>query len=85
MNTTASMGQNHEQFLQLVFSISKIQHANIVKLMGYCVEYSQRLLVHEYCNNGTLHEALHTDDKLQIKLSWDNRIWVSLGAARALE
>ena len=38
MNTTASMGQNHEQFLQLVFSISKIQHANIVKLMGYCAE-----------------------------------------------
>ncbi|RZB81675.1 Protein STRUBBELIG-RECEPTOR FAMILY 3 isoform A [Glycine soja] len=85
MNTTASMGQNHEQFLQLVFSISKIQHANIVKLMGYCAEYSQRLLVHEYCNNGTLHEALHTDDKLQIKLSWDDRIQVSLGAARALE
>ncbi|KAG5010550.1 hypothetical protein JHK87_019065 [Glycine soja] len=85
LNATASMGQNHEQFLQLAFSISKIQHANIVKLMGYCAEYSQRLLVHEYCSNGTLHDALHTDDKLQIKLSWDNRIWVSLGAARALE
>ncbi|RDX85614.1 Protein STRUBBELIG-RECEPTOR FAMILY 3, partial [Mucuna pruriens] len=85
LNATASMGQNHEQFLQLVSSISKIQHANIVKFMGYCAEYSQRLLVHEYCSNGTLHDALHTDDKLQIKLSWDDRIQVSLGAARALE
>ncbi|CAJ1936378.1 unnamed protein product [Sphenostylis stenocarpa] len=84
-SASASMGQNHEQFLQLASSISKIQHANIVKLMGYCSEYSQRLLVYEYCSNGTLRDALHTDDKLQIKLSWDDRIQVSLGAARALE
>ncbi|XP_020222774.1 protein STRUBBELIG-RECEPTOR FAMILY 3 isoform X2 [Cajanus cajan] len=85
LNATACMGQNHEQFLQLASSISKIQHANIVKLMGYCAEYSQRLLVYEYCSSGTLHDSLHTDDKFQIKLSWDNRIQVSLGAARALE
>ncbi|KAL2343985.1 hypothetical protein Fmac_005270 [Flemingia macrophylla] len=85
LNATACVGQNHEQFLQLASSISKIQHANIVKLMGYCAEYSQRLLVYEYCSNGTLRDALHTDDKFQIKLSWDDRIQVSLGAARALE
>ncbi|TKY59324.1 STRUBBELIG-RECEPTOR FAMILY 3 [Spatholobus suberectus] len=85
LNATASMGQNHAQFLQLASNISKIQHANIVKLMGYCAEYSQQLLVYEYCSNGTLHDALHTDDELQIKLSWDDRIQVSLGAARALE
>ena len=85
LNATATMGQNHEQFLQLVSSISKIQHANIVKLMGYCAEHSQRLLVYEYCSNGSLHDALHADDKLHIKLSWNERIQVSLGAARALE
>ncbi|KAK7400503.1 hypothetical protein VNO78_11712 [Psophocarpus tetragonolobus] len=85
LNTTASMGQNCEQFVKLASGISKIQHANIVKLMGYCAEYSQQLLVHEYCSNGTLHDALHTDDKLQIKLSWDDRIRMSLGAARALQ
>ncbi|XP_061355787.1 protein STRUBBELIG-RECEPTOR FAMILY 3-like [Gastrolobium bilobum] len=85
LNATASMGQNHEQFLQLVSTISKIQHANIVQLMGYCAEHSQRLLVYEYCNIGTLHDALHTDDELQIKLSWNERIQVSLAAAKALE
>lgn len=53
--------------------------------MGYCAEHSQHLLVYEYCSNGTLHDALHTDAKLQINLSWDDRIQVSLGAARALE
>ncbi|XP_027917826.1 protein STRUBBELIG-RECEPTOR FAMILY 3-like [Vigna unguiculata] len=85
LNITASIGLNHEQFLQLASSVSKIQHANIVKLMGYCAEHSQHLLAYEYCSNGTLHDALHSDAKLQINLSWDDRIQVSLGAARALE
>ncbi|KAK7316187.1 hypothetical protein VNO77_35004 [Canavalia gladiata] len=44
LDATASMGQSHEQFLQLVSSISKIQHANIARLVGYCAEHSQRLL-----------------------------------------
>ncbi|XP_047164414.1 protein STRUBBELIG-RECEPTOR FAMILY 3-like isoform X1 [Vigna umbellata] len=85
LNATALIDLNHEQFLQLASSVSKIQHANIVKFMGYCAEHSQHLLVYEYCSNGTLHDALHTDAKLQINLSWDDRIQVSLGAARALE
>ncbi|MED6182785.1 hypothetical protein PIB30_031889 [Stylosanthes scabra] len=80
-----SMVQNHEQFLQLVSNISKIQHANIVKLIGYCSEHSQQLLVYDYCSNGTLHDALHTDDRARVKLSWNERIQVSLGAARALQ
>ncbi|KAK7327941.1 hypothetical protein VNO77_22034 [Canavalia gladiata] len=85
LDATASMGQSHEQFLQLVSSISKIQHANIARLVGYCAEHSQRLLVYEYCSNGTLHDALHGDDDRRIKLPWNARIQVALGAARALE
>ncbi|KAJ1434778.1 Serine-threonine/tyrosine-protein kinase, catalytic domain [Sesbania bispinosa] len=85
LDATASMGQNHEQFLQLVSSISKIQHANIAKLVGYCAEYSQRLLVYEYYSNGTLHDALHGDNEHRIELPWNARIKVALGAARALE
>ncbi|RDX68899.1 Protein STRUBBELIG-RECEPTOR FAMILY 3, partial [Mucuna pruriens] len=85
LDGTASMGQSHEQFLQLVSSISKIQHANIARLVGYCAEHNQRLLVYEYCSNGTLHDALHGDDDHRIKLPWNARIQVALGAARALE
>ncbi|KAK7302727.1 hypothetical protein RJT34_13623 [Clitoria ternatea] len=85
LDATASMGQTCEQFLQLVTSVSKIQHANIARLIGYCAEYSQRLLVYEYCSNGTLHDALHGDGEHCIKLPWNARIRVALGAARALE
>lgn len=85
LDATASMGQSHEQFLQLVSSISKIQHANIARLVGYCAEHSQRLLAYEYCSNGTLYDALHGVDDQHIKLPWNARIRVALGAARALE
>ncbi|XP_058750895.1 protein STRUBBELIG-RECEPTOR FAMILY 3-like isoform X1 [Vicia villosa] len=85
LDTRAFKDQTDEQFLQLVSSISKIQHVNIAKLVGYCAEYNQRLLIYEYCNNGTLQDALHGDDEHCIKFPWNERIKVALGAARALE
>lgn len=85
LDATTFKDQNDEPFLQLVSSISKIKHANIAKLVGYCAEYNQRLLIYEYCNNGTLHDALQGDDEHCIKFPWNARIKVALGAARALE
>lgn len=72
-------------FLDLVLGISKLQHANIVKLVGYCAEYGQRLIVYEYCSNGTVNDALHLEDEIRSKISWSARIRIALGAARALE
>lgn len=71
--------------MELVSSISKIRHANIVELVGYGAEHGQQLLEYEYCRNGTLHDALHVDDEIHKRLSWKIRIKVALGAARALE
>ena len=53
--------------------------------MGYCSEHGQRLLIYEYCGNGTLQDALHSEDEMTGKLSWNARVWIALGAARALE
>ncbi|KAJ7946927.1 Kinase [Quillaja saponaria] len=85
MDTAASKGQSHEEFLELVHIITRIQHANVVKFVGYCAEHGQRLLVYEYCPKGTLYDALHADNEIHKKLSWSARIRVALGAARALE
>lgn len=82
---TTSMGHNHEHFLQLVSNISKNQHYNIVKLIGYRAAYSQRLLVYECCINGTLHDALHGDDEHHTKPSWNVHMRVALGATKASE
>lgn len=77
--------QPEYEFLELVNSIDRIRHANVVELMGYCAEHGQRLLVYEYCSNGSLHDALHSDDEFKKDLSWNIRIRMALGAARALE
>ena len=66
-------------------SIDKIRHANVVELMGYCAEHGERLLIYEYCSDGALHDALHSDDGFKKRLSWSARVRMALGAARALE
>lgn len=85
LDKRASAHQKDDEFLELVNSIDRIRHANIVELIGYCSEHGQRLLIYEYCSNGSLHDALHSDDEIKTKLSWNARIRMALGAARALE
>lgn len=77
--------QSEQDFLNLVAQLSTLQHAHVVKLVGYCSEHKQRLLVYEYCTNGTLSEALHVDDDIHVRLSWNARVGLGLQAAKALE
>ncbi|GMG98609.1 hypothetical protein Nepgr_000449 [Nepenthes gracilis] len=72
-------------FIELVNSIDRIRQANILDLVGYCAEHGERLLIYEYCSNGSLQDLLHPDDKYRKKISWDTRMQMALGAARALE
>lgn len=72
-------------FLELVANISELRHPNIAELVGYCAEFEQRLLVYKYFSRKTLHDVLHGGDDLNRKLSWNARLRVALGAAKALE
>ncbi|KAK4769900.1 hypothetical protein SAY87_030432 [Trapa incisa] len=85
LDKKASSQQKDVEFLELVNKLDSIRHANVVELMGYCTEHGQRLLIYEYCSNGTLQDVLHSDDELRRKFSWNTRIRMALGAARALE
>lgn len=85
LDKRASSQLNDDEFVDMVNSIDKIRHANVVELMGYCAEHGQRLLIYEYCGNGTLEDALHADDEFKKRLLWNTRIRMALGAARALE
>ncbi|KAH1128170.1 hypothetical protein GYH30_016638 [Glycine max] len=85
LDKRASAHQKDDEFLKLINSIDRIRHANVVELVGYCSEHGQRLLIYEYCSNGSLFDALHSDDDFKTSLSWNSRIRISLGAARALE
>ncbi|KAL9255100.1 STRUBBELIG-RECEPTOR FAMILY 8-like protein [Drosera capensis] len=74
-----------EDFLEAVANMSRLRHPNIVSLVGYCAEHGQRLLVHEHVGNGSLYDILHYYDDGGQRLSWNARVKVALGTARALE
>ncbi|KAL3632125.1 Protein STRUBBELIG-REPTOR FAMILY 7 [Castilleja foliolosa] len=77
---------NYEDFLDIVSEISKLHHPNVTELIGYCSEHGQHLLVYEFHKNGSLHEFLHLDDdEFNKPLTWNARVKIALGTARALE
>ncbi|KAF3451762.1 hypothetical protein FNV43_RR07858 [Rhamnella rubrinervis] len=77
--------QEEDNFLEAVSNMSRLRHPNIVTLVGYCAEHGQRLLVYEYIENGSLHDMLHFAEEGSKTLTWNARVRVALGTARALE
>ena len=55
-----SVSSNHgkEQFVTEIATISVVQHRNLVKLYGCCIEGNRRVLVYEYLKNRSLDQAL---------------------------
>ncbi len=85
LDTSAPLVQSEPNFLRVVGNIARLRHANIIELVGYCAEHGQRLLVYEYVSHGTLNEILHGNEDTAQCLSWNARVKIALGAARALE
>ena len=56
LSVTSHQGKN--QFLTEIATISAVQHRNLVKLYGCCIEGDKRLLVYEYLENKSLDQAL---------------------------
>ncbi|XP_076919998.1 protein STRUBBELIG-RECEPTOR FAMILY 8-like [Bidens hawaiensis] len=77
--------QEEDNFVEAVSNMSRLRHPNIVPLAGYCVEHGQRLLVFDYIANGSLQDVLHFADDSSKTLTWNARVRVALGTARALE
>ncbi|XP_065856915.1 wall-associated receptor kinase-like 20 [Euphorbia lathyris] len=71
-----------EQVLNEVGILSQVNHKNLVRLLGCCVEGEQPLMIYEYISNGTLHDHLH--GKSSIFLDWRKRLRVALQTAEAL-
>ncbi|KAI7745733.1 hypothetical protein M8C21_022210 [Ambrosia artemisiifolia] len=70
------------QFIAEIATISVVQHRNLVKLFGCCIEGDKRLLVYEYLENKSLDQALFGD--IRLSLSWAARSEISLGLALGL-
>ncbi|KAF6150653.1 hypothetical protein GIB67_022265 [Kingdonia uniflora] len=79
---SVSSHQGKRQFITEIATISAVQHRNLVKLHGCCIEGDNRLLVYEYLENKSLDQALF--GKNTIHLDWPTRYDICLGTARGL-
>ncbi|KAL9307699.1 putative protein kinase RLK-Pelle-DLSV family [Arabidopsis thaliana] len=75
--------QGNREFVNEIGMISGLNHPNLVKLYGCCVEKNQLLLVYEYMENNSL--ALVLSGKIPLKLDWAARQKICVGISRGLE
>ncbi|RZB56387.1 probable serine/threonine-protein kinase PIX7 isoform X2 [Glycine soja] len=73
--------QGHREWVAEVDFLGQLHHPNLVKLIGYCIEDDQRLLVYEFMTRGSLENHLF---RRTVPLPWSNRIKIALGAAKGL-
>ncbi|KAL8032742.1 hypothetical protein ABFX02_13G115900 [Erythranthe guttata] len=82
---SAASGQGMEEFMNEVIVISKLQHRNLVRLHGCCVEKEEKMLVYEYMPNKSLDVCLFdSTHPSQKDLDWTKRFSIIEGIGRGL-
>lgn len=77
------IGQGKKEFRAEVSIIGSIHHLHLVRLRGFCVEGTHRLLAYEYMANGSLEKWLFKKNK-EFMLDWDTRFNIAVGTAKGL-
>ncbi|KAL5172760.1 putative serine/threonine-protein kinase PBL15 [Glycine soja] len=71
--------QGHREWLAEVIFLGQLRHKNLVKLIGYCYEDEERLLIYEFMPRGSLENHLV---RRKTSLPWATRLKITIGAAK---
>ncbi|WOL12326.1 calcium/calmodulin-regulated receptor-like kinase 2 [Canna indica] len=75
--------QGEKEFQTEVLLLSRLHHRNLVNLVGYCIDKSQRMLIYEFMTNGNLASLLYSDGPRF--LSWEQRLHIAYDVSHGIE
>ncbi|EEF34595.1 Serine/threonine-protein kinase PBS1, putative [Ricinus communis] len=78
-----SSNQGKKEFMNEAKLLARVQHRNVVNLLGYCTHGMEKLLVYEYVSNESLDKLLFKSNKRE-QLDWKRRYDIITGIARGL-